>query len=907
MGWGQLRRSAWLSVPALCLQAVVSTPAWAEPSETDTEQTAPLATPVIIAPRVLFTPPVIYPSGETARGREVVRLVVEPDGTVSEVELVESLGPAFDEVAQRVAREMVFTPAAKDGVFLRTRVLYKFDFAPEATPASTQETSAEQASTVGDISGVVRVAGADVPLAGATVLVEQQGQPPRQLVTGEDGSFRAANLRPGSYKISITADGFADVQSEEVVVAGQDTAVVYRTPGDSDGVEVTVSGERPPREVTRRTITRREMQKVPGTGGDALRSIQSLPGVARPPGLAGLLIVRGSAPQDTLTFIDGANVPLIYHFGGLSSVVPTELLDRIDFYPGNYSVKYGRAMGGIVDVALRKPNTECVADYGKPLEGAEQTNNCFHGALEVDLINARAIVQGPIGKDWTFAAAGRRSYADAWAGPLLRATGADVTSAPVYYDWQLMANTEPTRSSDLSLRFYGSDDRFEIITRDASAREPGIAGGSILFHTAFMRLQGVYENQLTRDVELRTMLSLGRDSIEFRIAQAEFNLDTLPVGWRSEIGFALFSGTELNLGLDFLGAPYDLNLRLPEPPRPGEVASGPFTLRPLLSEEDQGISFRPAWYAEAVMKPSRRLSVVPGVRLDFARDSGQVDVAPRVSARYDLIGGDAESELEGAEKQRRTTLKAGAGIFYQPPQFQETNDVFGTPNLDSNRAVHYSLGVEQELTERVSVSLEGYYKDLSSLVSRAPTASGQFAYGNQGSGHIVGLETLLRYEPDERFFGWLAYTLSQSIRKNSPSEEEYLSEYDQTHNLTVLGSYRLGDGWEVGARFRLVSGNLATPEASPPSVPSVYAADAATYSVIAGKPTSLRLPTFHQLDVRIEKSWQFQLWRLTAYLDIWNSYNNPARESLNYNFDYSRRSYALGLPLIPSFGFRGEF
>ena len=128
-----------------------------------------------------------------------------------------------------------------------------------------------------------------------------------------------------------------------------------------------MQGERPPREVTRRTLERREINRIPGTSGDALRSIQNLPGVARPPGLAGLLIVRGSAPQDTAIFVDGTEVPLIYHFGGLSSVIPTELLDRIDFYPGNFSARYGRVMGGIVDVGLRSPDTTATVPTARTL------------------------------------------------------------------------------------------------------------------------------------------------------------------------------------------------------------------------------------------------------------------------------------------------------------------------------------------------------------------------------------------------------------------------------------------------------------------------------------------------------------------------------------------------------------
>src|SRR5690606_14884935 len=200
--------------------------------------------------------------------------------------------------------------------------------------------------------------------------------------------------------------------------------LVYRLAREAEGLEIIVTGERPPREVTRRTLARRELTKIPGTSGDALRSLPSLPGVARPPASAGLLIVRGSAPQDTNIFIDGALVPIVYHFGGLSSVVPTEMLEKIDFYPGNFSARYGRVMGGIVDVGLRSPR-----------------NDAFHGMVQLDLIDARAMVEGPIpwtDKKWTFAAAGRRSWLDAWLGPALDAAGAGVTQAPRYYDYQFM-------------------------------------------------------------------------------------------------------------------------------------------------------------------------------------------------------------------------------------------------------------------------------------------------------------------------------------------------------------------------------------------------------------------------------------------------------------------------------------
>ena len=66
--------------------------------------------------------------------------------------------------------------------------------------------------------------------------------------------------------------------------------------------------------MTRRTVTRKELSLVPGTSGDALRALQNLPGVARPPALSGLLVVRGNADQTTPVFIDGLWLPNVYHF-----------------------------------------------------------------------------------------------------------------------------------------------------------------------------------------------------------------------------------------------------------------------------------------------------------------------------------------------------------------------------------------------------------------------------------------------------------------------------------------------------------------------------------------------------------------------------------------------------------------
>lgn len=854
--------------------------------------------PAVVPPQMDHYEPPIFPAQAFDQGLEaqvLLNITVQADGSVIEPEVVEPQGHGFDEAAIAAALKLRFKPATVDGVPRAVRIGFQYSFTIDE---EVKELPPEQ-PTVGQLAGRIVLSETETPLPGIPVkLVDGLGNA-YPSTTDADGRFSLEGLPPGNYRLQIQAEGFDPVDSEEQVFAGEITELTYRITAKSSEAEVVIQGERPAREVTRRTLERREIQRIPGSSGDALRSIQSLPGVARPPGLAGLLIVRGSAPQDTGTFIDGAGVPLIYHFGGLSSVVPTEMLDKIDFYPGNFSVRYGRYMGGIVDVELRKPNTACYDDYGVPAEG----NRCYHGMAQVDVIDGRLMLQGPVPgtEDWSFAVAGRRSWVDVFVKPILESAGTSVTSAPVYYDYQAIVERNKGPDDKLSFRFYGSDDGLELISNNPSAQDPGF-GGNLAFGTSFLRAQVLYRKALTRKTNIDTMFSVGTQKIDFSLGgNLKFQLDSVPINLRSEVGHQFHKNVKVNVGLDFETGSFEVFVRAPPFGRAGEAASGPLATEISIESSSKGFTFRPSWYTDVEWQVLPRLRIVPGARLDYARDSGQTDVSPRFTARYSLFL--PEDEVWGG---RPTTLKGGVGKFSQPPQFQETDSVFGTPGIETNHAMHYSLGVEQGLTTQVELSVEGYYKDYYNQVTSQPGSDGDFLYGNDGSGDVIGLETLLKYKPDERFFGWIAYTLSRSVRKSCPSCEEDLFAFDQTHNLIILGSYRLGRGWELGARFRIVSGPLATPVASS-TIPSIYAGDAGTYVPLRGESNSVRLPLFHQLDLRVDKRWTFRTWQLSTYLDVQNVYNNAADEAYLYNYNYSQSAYQTGLPVIPSLGVRGEF
>jgi len=247
-------------------------------------------------------------------------------------------------------------------------------------------------------------------------------------------------------------------------------------------------------------------------------------------------------------------------------------------------------------------------------------------------------------------------------------------------------------------------------------------------------------------------------------------------------------------------------------------------------------------------------------------------------------------------------LKGGIGLFYQPPAPGQTLPELGTPGLHSQRAVHSMLGFEQPLTKQVSISVEGFEKELRNLVYTRVDGSGNSVTANSGVGRVIGVDILLRYRPDSRFFGWVAYTLSRSTRQRAPDEPSRLFTYDEPHILNVLASYQLGRGWELGGRFRYMSGFLYRG-----CYGGLFDNSIGAYRCY-GPLVQNRLGPFHQLDLRVEKTWTYPKFRWSAYMDVINAYFHSSPDYAVPNYDYSGyKNLSLSLPLLPSLGLRGEF
>jgi TonB family protein len=860
-------------------------------------------------PRLKRTAAPVYPPAALERGiaTEITLLIdIDERGEVGAAALAEPVaapGLGFEEAALEAAYDLGFEPAEIDGSPVAVQVTYRFKFKPPAKPAPAPVLPDACADTGGlaydggtpgadrgiqppglTLRGRVLERGTRAPLGNVTLLVYQEsadaGEPAnaRELTSGRDGTFAAEDLAPGRWTLLIDNPGYTAFKSTEDLRPGELVTVTYYLERlSSNPYDVVVTSVRPRKEVSRTVVDHQVIDKVPGAASDPLAVVQDLAGVARVPFGSGDIIVRGSAPRDTRVFVAGAEIPTVYHFGGLRSVLPLAVVESLDFYPGNFSPYYGRATGGIIDVSLKRLQPSRPGGYA-----------------DVNLYDAGAYLEIPLGDRAVIAFAARRSYVDT----LLRAffpSDASVAfaTAPRYYDYQLVGQYRPRPSHDFRFMLFGSDDRLALLFKQPADFDPQAGGNQFGLSTTFYRSLFSYAYTPNQRFSNTVRISQGRDWLTFGIGVLSFSVDSYTSQMRDTARFRFGDRVALSVGgdLSFLRGNGTIALppRLKEGQPPANTDYSAIR-RAVFSGLDW---WSPAAFTEFELRPWTSLLLVPGFRIDYFGRIDEWTFEPRLAARQNL----------GAS----VVAKAGVGLFHQEPDFGEDYPGFGNPALHTEKAWHYSAGAEWQATRGLSLDATLFYKSLFDLVSptnKTVVDSGvvtPLIYDNGGRGRVLGLEMLLRRDFSDKLTGWIAYTLSRSQRLDSGSTNWRLFDYDQTHILTALGSYKFARNWTLGGRFRLVSGNPRTPITG-----SVVNATADRYEPIFGPVNSARNPAFHQLDLRVDKRWFFNRWILDTYLDVQNVYNHQYAEGLQYSYDYSQSKLQSGLPILTIFGVRGE-
>jgi len=826
-------------------------------------------------------------------GDVLLELDVSAAGSMDAVRLLDEspAGWGFGLQAAIAAWQFEFSPAMAGPAPVPVRITYTYSFTLEEQvvvkePEVPEEgAGADQTGPV-NFAGVVRERGSRTPLGGATVEVESAGL---TTLTDPSGRFEFRGLPVGLHRALVVAPGFHRFETEEEIRPGESTDVVYFLRERAIGIpETIVRVRKEKKEVTRRSIAIETIEHIPGTFGDPVRVIQNLPGVARSPFDFGLLIVRGSGPEDSGPHIDGIRVPQLFHFGGLRSIMTPVMLESVDFYPGGFGGRYGRLTGGILDVRTR-------TEY----------EDSIHGLVQADLIDASVAITGTIprkgGGDPVggFVIAARRSYLDIVL-PAITPASLDISRIifPRWTDVQGKLTLHPNKMDTVSVLAYYSQDRAGTRIEDPGSPTREASQGDFSIQTDFWRAGMHWKRRPSKKFVNDLTWSVGQDVQVYGVGQfATFSGEVVYGMLRDEATIRVDDHLSLVLGTDIIASYIDFSFAF-EALDVRTFGDDPNTEREALTLEDTVFAFAPAVFAEArVSLADERVKLVPGIRPDVYWVPEQFALAtvdPRFSFRIT------------PDPKRKVDIKGSVGLYHQNPQPYEILDVTGDPDLAAEESIQVTAGVEVRFTDWLSLDVQGFYKRLDKLVvfSTQGTQEGgsDGAWSNSGDGHIYGAELFLRWEDFKNFEGWIALTVQRSKRRDRPDRDFYWYDFDQPVILDIVASYKLPAGFRIGARWRYVSGNPETPVQG-----AIYEADGDSYIPLNGDYNSERLPSFHALDIRIDKDINFRRWKLTFYLDIQNVYNRKNPEATIYNFDYTEKDFLYSLPILPNVGFKAQF
>lgn len=729
------------------------------------------------------------------------------------------------------------------------------------------------------IEGVLIEKGTKTPVPEANIFILPAKM---KATTDEAGRFRVENVPAGDFQFVVNLTGYdrLDISDFQAAGAASLDRTLYLSRASYQVYETTVYGKEQKRDDSTRSLRAMVASKLPGSNGDPVKGIQNLPGVSRTAGLGSQIIIQGSAPGDTRYMIDGHEVPIIFHFGGFSSVVLPESLERVDYLSAGYGVEYGRALGGLVGVVTRKPSRERLK-----------------GFAYADFINAGAAIETPVGETGSLFFGLRRSY----IGNLLKLAikekdddSVNLTAAPAFQDFTLVYERPLSGRDQFRFDLIGSQDSLDFILKKPPENDPKLRG-DFETKTSFIRMIPQWTHRHSDRTISRLSLGLGRDWLKFILDDQYFRLSLYSITVRYDLERKWNSSWTSFFGLDqqFQWAKVAINL-------PDFYSSGGIS-NPVSSGKQERIGVNTAshnlgFYWNNDLKLTETWTLKPGSRVDYFSSVNSILVSPRFAVRKALTP--------------YQSLRLATGLYFQPPTGQQTAPDVGNPDLKAPRSVHLAATYERDFREGSSNgwSFSGgpFLKRFDRLVTpsvstviRNGSAVPEY-YNNLGKGRALGLEALLRLDANP-WNGWLSYTVSRSTRKE-PGQSSYPAAYDQTHNINLIIGRDLPKNWRVAGRLRYVTGNPLTPVNG-----SVFDSDNDSYIPVRGPYYSTRVNSFYQLDIRADKKWIYDRMIITAYLDVQNVTNTKNVESVSYAYDFSKRSDVTGLPIIPSIGLKGEF
>jgi hypothetical protein len=489
-------------------------------------------------------------------------------------------------------------------------------------------------------------------------------------------------------------------------------------------------------------ISRAQARELPGAFGDPLRAIDALPGVV--PTISGLPIffIRGAPPASVGYFVDGVEVPLLFHAFLGPSVLHPGSLSGVVLQSAPAEVRYGGSAGAVIVAEPAAPRGE------------------LHGEANLRLFDAGALVETPL---WSGAGSAMVSGRYSFTG-LLYST---LTSEEFgYWDYQLRLSRKLSRTLSAGVFAFGAGDHY------GGEALAGAVGGDTGFHRVDVRL--LHESP---NLELTGAITLGRDhTYDPSASLLDDSLrGRVDANWLLAPGFVARLGAEARLD--------DVTLEV-DPKRVAQTDLA--ELFPSRSESKLG------GYASLVWQPDRFLSIEPGVRIEHYRTQGEQATAvdPRLVVNARLAS--------------KVTVEHRFGLASQKPNFVPGVPAAQVGSLERGlvRGAHLSSAVRVGLPLDFMVSagaFESHYDNVVDPLGQSREFRIDSASLERRQDLMArGIELRLARPLTRRIGGFVVYTLSWATR-HSETESSW-SGYDRRHVLQAALAAELW--WKVRASAR---------------------------------------------------------------------------------------------------------
>jgi hypothetical protein len=796
------------------------------------------------------------------------------------------------------------------------------------------------------VTGRVIEVGSERPIAGARLVVGEQ-----EVFSDAQGRFRLT-LRPGRWTLEVESRRHLSDRLEIDVSRGapEELLVLLVETDRFRETVVVAAGSEPSTSPPPLPVRPIDVMGQAGVADNVFRSLQTLAGVAAVNEFDSRIAVRGGGPDQNLTVMDGIEIHNPYRLFGLTSAFNPETVSDFELTSGAFGVRHGDRLSSLLVVQNRLGTIE----------------RGFSGSTSMSVTDANLILEGelPGSAPGSWLVTGRRTYYDLVAERIVE------DDLPSFGDLQAKLYRELGSGSRLTFTglvsrestdgSFAGDDEVERADVSTAARNDlaslafdkplGDSSGSLRTIASWYRF--VDSIDFDGRLESDSRVSIASDGRQSGLLDVIFRRDVEveDLSLRQELTLVPDSRHLIDTGFELHSLRTRWGWEIPGDRNPsvanGSSVQGGAALPDLLDSRVDSTRFG-AWLADR-FQITPRLVVEPGLRLDHSSLIGRTRVAPRLSARFELM--------------RDTRLRIAGGLHTQSPGYEKLFqadyfvDLSEASGLGYESALHLVLGLERDLARGLTARVEGYFKDFRDLViGRLETEPERLArisgYDfpealagsvpveaeitsvavNGSSGRAWGLDLYLTKRPvseSTRLSGWLSW--AWGVADRDAYGRRYPFDYDRRHSVNLVGTWRLDQKLDLGITARWASGFPFTPargvravaveDPTHPSrlVPERNEDGNLVWSVDPGGASNLnsaRLPDFARVDARLSFRPKGRSGRWLFYLEVINLLDRENAASIDYDirFDEAGEPFIAGtrrdggVPLLPTFGVRFRF